>query len=492
MPSLNQDENEEQLLTGGETPAPAATMEEAGGDDNNQRSSIALSDDSRFSIPDATNVNHKSMIDDDKYNDVKSDEEVSDSDATKELEEETMGGRATTTWSNSTIEEDILSSKESSAKPDNGSNDNEIFGTDAEKHGVEAAANKYMGNEEGDNHNTCALGAGKSNESSLQAVETRNESNHHRLQYNQSFFPSSTQSNGTIARTSRNEKQDEYVKKGARVKALLASALQAVADGLGKGGNSTAADRSGNDGDEVHEEGKSRKTDADFVHVQDLAQKKSEECITLKRKLEECQLQIQCLHNECSASERNASQTQSKIDRTLEALKIAGANAANARAEADAANARAESLNGQLNDLQAVIEDTKNCMEIVRRENDEVSHAARSVEGRLIQVESELTRAARVKRDAEEERDVLKTRAGKSEKLASVLQEKVNDYEDEIRHLKKDMVEMDELEQMRSDRTQRIESELQDARVGLMEATSAAAEAESTVTSLRSVIEELR
>ena len=61
---------------------------------------------------------------------------------------------------------------------------------------------------------------------------------------------------------------------------------------------------------------------------------------TYTQKLEECQLQIQCLHNECSASERNASQTQSKIDRTLEALKIAGANAANARAEADAANAR--------------------------------------------------------------------------------------------------------------------------------------------------------
>ena len=176
----------------------------------------------------------------------------------------------------------------------------------------------------------------------------------------------------------------------------------------------------------------------------------------------------------------------------MSSIKIAGFNEANARAEADAANARADSLSGQLNDLQEVIEDTKNCMEIVRREHDEVSNAARSVEGRLIQVESELTRAARVKRDAEEERDALKSRAEKSEKLVSVLQDKVNDQEGEIRHLKKDMVEMDELERMRSDRTQRIESELQDARAGLLEATSAAAEAESAVTSLRSVIEELR
>ena len=131
-------------------------------------------------------------------------------------------------------------------------------------------------------------------------------------------------------------------------------------------------------------------------------------------------------------------------------------------------------------------------MEVVRREHDEVSHAARTVESRLIQVESELTRAARVKRDAEEERDVLKSRAEKSEKLVVVLQDKVNDFQDEVRHLKKDMIEMDELEKMRSDRTQRVEVELQDARTGLLEATSAAAEAESTVTSLRSVIEELR
>ena len=214
--------------------------------------------------------------------------------------------------------------------------------------------------------------------------------------------------------------------------------------------------------------------------------------IIIPQKLDECQLQIQH-HNESSlASEQNVKQLQSKIDRTLEALKIAGVNAANARAEADAANARANSLSEQLNDFQDLVDDTKDCMEVVRREHDEVSNAARAIESRLIKVESELTRAAKVKRDAEEERDLLKTRSEKSEKLVSVLQERVNDYQDEIRHCKKDMVEMGELEKMRSERTQRIELELQDARAGLLEATSAAAEAESTVTSLRSVIEELR
>lgn len=213
---------------------------------------------------------------------------------------------------------------------------------------------------------------------------------------------------------------------------------------------------------------------------------------SIPQKLQDSQSQIQFLLQENSAAHQTAIQLQSKIDRTLEALQIAGTNAVNARAEADAADARAESFASQLNDLQSIIEETRRGMEVVRHEHDEVSGAARSVEGRLIQVESELTRAARVKQDAEDERDVLKSRAEKSEQLARVLQEKVEDYEHEVRLLKKDLVEMGDLEKVRSDRTHRIERELQDARGTLLEATSAAAEAESTVTSLRSGIEELR
>ena len=89
------------------------------------------------------------------------------------------------------------------------------------------------------------------------------------------------------------------------------------------------------------------------------------------QKLQDAQSQIEALQNEQSASEESNTQLKAKIDRTLEALQIAGANAANARAEADASNARAESLSVQLNDLQSVIEETKRGMEVVRREHDE-------------------------------------------------------------------------------------------------------------------------
>ena len=121
-----------------------------------------------------------------------------------------------------------------------------------------------------------------------------------------------------------------------------------------------------------------------------------------------------------------------------------------------------------------------------------VSRASRSVEARLIQVESELIRADRGKKDAVDERDFLKARAEKAEKVARELQDENDDCRDENRVLKKDVLELQELEKVRSDRTARVEVEFQETRSSLLEATCACAEAESTVTALRSVIEELR
>jgi len=288
MPSLKQDDNEEQLLTDGQVHASAAMMEEERGDDNNQRSvAISVDDDSGITPSAITDVAKQSTVDImNNIGDAKVHDKVEGSDATmEELEED---GPATTTRisSSSTNEENniIFSSKEFSTKSGNQSDESHLFDTVAKEQGVNAAAKDYFSGEEeeGENHDAGALD--RFNESALKFVDSGNDSNQ-RLQYNQSFLSSSTQSNGTFTRNSRNEKQDEYVKKGARVKALLASALQAVADGLAsRAGNSKTVDRNNsNDGDETDAEKHPTKADADFVHVQDLAQKKSQECITLKR-----------------------------------------------------------------------------------------------------------------------------------------------------------------------------------------------------------------
>jgi hypothetical protein len=80
-------------------------------------------------------------------------------------------------------------------------------------------------------------------------------------------------------------------------------------------------------------------------------------------------------------------------------------------------------------------------------------------------------KSARVKKDSVEERDSLKRRAGMSEKLARGLQDEVDNYRDEVRTMKKDLLEMEELERIRSDRTRSIEFEMKDAQAGLLEAT---------------------
>jgi len=310
--------------------------------------------------------------------------------------------------------------------------------------------------------------------------------------------------------------QDAFVKRAARVRALLTKALRAVADGfvsntLQESVNGDMINKELDDGDKnvigrkrgsdecVGEENvesrpvkKQWNSHWDLNHLQELAQEKSEECIILKRKLQEMESAIKNIQNENNKIEQSNARLQLKIDRTTEALQIAGTRAANSRAEADAANTRAESFSTQLNDLKSLIEETGRGMEVVRRENDEVSRAARSVEGRLIQVESELAKALRVRKAAEDERDLMKARAQMAEKKVAVLQEKVNDCRGEIRLVKKRLSEVYDVEKVRSDRFNRTETELQEARATLFHATSAAAESETTVASLRNVIEELR
>jgi len=96
----------------------------------------------------------------------------------------------------------------------------------------------------------------------------------------------SHQSRGFLPlRTSfRNKDQDEFVKNGARVKAVFTSTFRVVANGL----SSTKGDSNGDnynvgDNNSSGSNGKRKISKTDFVHAQDLAQEKTEECMALKR-----------------------------------------------------------------------------------------------------------------------------------------------------------------------------------------------------------------
>lgn len=85
----------------------------------------------------------------------------------------------------------------------------------------------------------------------------------------------------------RNKDQDEFVKNGARVKAVFTSSFRVVANGLSSTNNNTGDSNGENVGDSNNNNsgsnGKRKISKTDFVHAQDLAQEKTEECMSLKR-----------------------------------------------------------------------------------------------------------------------------------------------------------------------------------------------------------------
>jgi septal ring factor EnvC (AmiA/AmiB activator) len=194
-----------------------------------------------------------------------------------------------------------------------------------------------------------------------------------------------------------------------------------------------------------------------------------------------------------NATLRDAASTASdRMQRTAEALKIAGVNAANARADADAAEVRAASLASHVKSFRTIVEDTRKTCDTVRSEHDEVSTATRSVNERLLQAESELIRVERDRNRAEEERDSLRERVEEMDCVQKLLQCDLDEKADELDKTKRLAADHEAIERARADRTQRIENELREARAMLVETTSVAAETEATTAVLNDTIRELQ
>ena len=88
----------------------------------------------------------------------------------------------------------------------------------------------------------------------------------------------------------RNQKQDDFVKNGARVKALLSTVLRVVADGItpsnataGSDGNAENESTEATKLDSDNHHSKTKYTNADYAHVRTVAKERSEECLALKR-----------------------------------------------------------------------------------------------------------------------------------------------------------------------------------------------------------------
>lgn len=186
-----------------------------------------------------------------------------------------------------------------------------------------------------------------------------------------------------------------------------------------------------------------------------------------------------------------ASASSERMERTVEALRIASTNAANARADADAAEACAASMATQLQALRDVVDETKRASQVLYKEHEQVAAAARSMEAKLLQRETELARSQKEQRQWMEEKEQTKKRTLKLQSENKSLEHEMEFLTEELQEMKHQVDEHAAVEQARKDRAAMVEKELREAKTMLIEATSTAAETEATATVLNDTLHDL-
>lgn len=209
----------------------------------------------------------------------------------------------------------------------------------------------------------------------------------------------------------------------------------------------------------------------------------------LIQKLKETEVHHAAMMAANTSLRESANASNERLERTVEALRLAGANAANARADADAAEAYAASLASQLESLRHVVHETKRAAKILQDEHEQVAAATRSVESKLLKSETELFHLQKDRKtilsDQDQLRQITKEMTQEKNKLLSEL----GCLSERIKTLGREIEDRDALEESRKDRSATIEKELRDARSLLVVASSNAAETETTTSALKETIE---
>jgi hypothetical protein len=192
-----------------------------------------------------------------------------------------------------------------------------------------------------------------------------------------------------------------------------------------------------------------------------------------------------------SLREETAS-SQSRLERTMEALRIAGSNATKARADADAAEATAASLAHTLQALQTVIAETKHASQILHQEQLSVSEKANRVEVKLLQKEVDLARVQKELQTLRESNLGLESANETWTNERAILERQVQQCQHELSEAKRAAMEQNALVQARKDRADKVSQELHIAQKLLTEATAGQVAAEQTQIVLKETISSLQ
>jgi DNA repair exonuclease SbcCD ATPase subunit len=209
------------------------------------------------------------------------------------------------------------------------------------------------------------------------------------------------------------------------------------------------------------------------------------------QKLEEAQNQVTALTASNQTLREESTAATLRFERTIEALKIAAANAASARTDADQAELSAECLATQLEALQTVVEQTKQAARVLHDEQQEITEQARSGQAKLLKVEAELARSQKEAKILKEKAEEWESKAKELQEESTTLKRQLADETEKSRKLAVTLEERDALEEARKKRNQQVEKELKEAQALLQEASSAAADSD-TLSTLNETVEKLQ
>ena len=319
-----------------------------------------------------------------------------------------------------------------------------------------------------------------------------------------------------------NNAWDDFVRKGSRLKSFVEEALQLVSC---EHHGAESQKRPLLDDLDNEEPAKRSRVMEIGNHAADLAMEKTSECMILQKVRVMCEVTFYCFVSCCTDNVRLAllvnfsvlhqklqeaeadtaamraannalreSTTASadRMERVTEALRIAGQNAANARCDADAAESYAVSLASQLESLRSVVEETKRVSETLYQEHELISQAARSVEAKLLQRETEFARSQKDQKQLLDEQVRLRRHGKSADEERKRLESELSASLENLNRIRKEVEEREAVEQARKDRSTMVEQELREARAMLTEAASTAAETVATESVLKDTIEDLQ
>lgn len=210
------------------------------------------------------------------------------------------------------------------------------------------------------------------------------------------------------------------------------------------------------------------------------------------QQLKDAQAQASALKAANDSMREDVASNQQRLDRTVEALRLAGSNATNARADAEAAEATAANLAQTLQSLQTVVSETKRTAQVLHAEHQEVADSAASMEARLVQKEADLVRSLKEVKSLRNSNDDLEASRQAWEEKRIALEHSVEAQKLELARFHRDTKEREALELARKERADKVEVELHAAQAMLVEATTGQAHAEETKIALEGTLAALQ